>query len=389
MTALMSARTTSRLAQLLALAALVALSACSTNKADKPMKLVKITNRMEVKRVWTASMGGEKPKLRLGLGVVSDGERVFAASYKGTVEAFDLRTGRREWEHSVRAPLSGGPGASDGVVAVGSSKGEVIAMSEASGAELWRVRVNGEILSEPVIGGGEVLVRTVDGKLHALGVASGAEDWVTDQQVPRLSLRGTPTPTIAGDLAICGFDNGRVAAVTLRGGTAAWDVAVAQARGSNELKRLIDVDARVIAAGDDLFAVAYQGRLVRLARETGQVTWGRDLSSYRGLTVDGDAVYVATSEGELVRLDRSTGTEQWRQKSLLRRMLSAPVEYNNVIVVADIDGVVHFIDRSSGNFLARTSAGGRVSASPIVAGGMVLTFSDKGEISAFRTSPAG
>jgi outer membrane protein assembly factor BamB len=353
------------------------------------MKLVKITNRMDVQRVWDASVGGEKPKLRVGLGIAADGERVFAASYKGTVEAFELRTGKRLWQHAVRAPLSAGPGASDGVVVVGSAKGEIIALSEGSGSELWRARVNGEILSEPAIGGGEVLVRTVDGKLHGLAVANGTEDWVVDQQVPRLSLRGTPTPTIAGDLAICGFDNGRVVAVTLRGGTAAWDVAVAQARGDNELKRLIDVDAQVIAAGDDLFAVAYQGRVVRLSRETGQVAWSRDLSSYRGLTVDGDGVYISTAEGEVVRLDRSNGTEQWRQKSLLRRMLSTPAEYNNTIVVADIDGVVHFLDRANGDFLARASAGSRVSASPIVAGGMVLIFSDKGEISAFRTSPAG
>jgi outer membrane protein assembly factor BamB len=385
----MTARNALRVAHVLALTALAALAACSTNKADKPMKLVKITNRMEVQRVWHTSVGGEKPKLRVGLGVAVDGERVYAANYKGAVEALELRTGRRLWERNVRAPLSGGPGAGDGMVVVGSDKGEVIALSAASGAELWRAHVASELLSEPVIGGGEVLIRTVDGKLHGLAVASGSEDWVTEQQVPRLSLRGTATPTIAGDLAICGFDNGRVVAVTLRAGTAAWDVAVAQSRGSNELKRLIDVDANVVAAGDDLFAVAYQGRLVRMSRETGQVTWGRDLSSYRGLTVDGDAVYVSTSEGEVVRLDRSTGTEQWRQKALLRRMLSAPVEYNNTIAVADLDGVVHFLDRSNGDFLARSSAGGRVSAPPIVAGGMLLTFSDKGEITAFRTLPAG
>jgi outer membrane protein assembly factor BamB len=372
-----------------AMTALMVLAACSSNKADKPMPLVKISSRLQVQRVWRAGLGGEKPKLRLGLGLAADGERVFAASYNGTVEAFELHTGKSLWRRSLRAPLSGGPGASDGVVVVGSSKGEVIALSEASGGPLWRVRMNGEILSEPVIGGGEVLVRTVDGKLHSLAVATGAEDWVADQQVPRLSLRGTATPTIAGDLAICGFDNGRVSAVTLRGGTAAWDTAVAQAHGSNELRRLIDVDAQVVAAGDDLFAVAYQGRVVRMARDTGQVMWGRDLSSYRGLTVDADSVYVSTSEGELVRLDRSTGTEQWRQKALLRRMLSAPVEYNETIVVADLDGVVHFIDRGNGDFLARAAAGARVSAPPIIAGGMLLTFSDKGEISAFRTAPPG
>jgi len=370
-------------------------------KADAPMELVPFANRIDLQRVWSSKLSGEVPRLRLGLGVCADAERVFAASHKGQIEALDLASGRQLWRRDVKAPLSGGPAAGYGLVVVGSSKGEVIALSQADGKPVWRIRINSEILSPAAIGNDLAVVRGVDGRMHGLSLRDGSEVWVTEQQVPRLSLRGTSAPVLAGDLAIAGFDNGRVAAVTRNNGTTAWDSAVGQSHGSTELQRLIDVDAPVVADGDDLFAVAYQGRVTRLARETGQVVWARDLSSYRGLAVDDNAVYISTAEGNLVRVDRKNGTEQWTQKALERRQLSAPVIYRGRVVVADADGVAHWIDPATGDFIARAQVAGsvghntvvtskginykkRVSAPPIVAGGMVLLFSDGGVLSAFR-----
>ncbi len=370
-------------------------------KADAPLALEPFPNRIELQRVWSTKLSGEVPKLRLGLGVCADAERAFAASHKGAVEALDLKSGRALWRRDVKAPLSGGPAAGFGLVVIGSSKGEVIALSEADGKPLWRTRINSEILSPAAIGNDLVVVRGVDGRMHGLSLRNGSEVWVAEQQVPRLSLRGTSAPLLVGDLAIAGFDNGRVAAVARGNGTTAWDTAVGQSHGSTELQRLIDVDAPVVADGDDLFAVAYQGRVTRLARETGQVIWARDLSSYRGLAVDDNAVYISTAEGNLVRVDRKNGTEQWNQKALERRQLSAPVIYRGRLVVADGDGVVHWIDPATGDFIARarvdSSVGRntvitskdisykkRVTSAPIVAGGMVLLFTDRGVLSAFR-----
>src|SRR6185437_16269605 len=106
-------------------------------------------------------------------------------------------------------------------------------------------------------------------------------------------------PILAGDLAVCGFDNGHVVAVVRNSGALAWNTAVDEPHGSSELQRLIDVDAPVVADGQDLFAVAYQGHVARLARDSGQIVWKREWSSYRGLAVDQDAVYVSSSEGVL------------------------------------------------------------------------------------------
>jgi outer membrane protein assembly factor BamB len=375
-------------------------SSSKAKKKEAPAALAPVVNRIQLQRVWTAKLSGEYPKLRLGLGIAADGERVFAANHKGEVEALDLKTGKVLWRTKIKAPLAGGPAAGYGVVLVGSSKGDVITLAEADGKPGWRTRINAEILSPAAIGSDLAVIRAVDGHLHALSLKDGSELWVAEEQVPKLSLRGTSAPLLAGDLAINGFDNGRVAAIARVSGSTAWDTAVGQSHGSTELQRLIDIDAPVVVDGDDLFAVAYQGRVARLALETGQVVWARDLSSYRGLAVDDNSVYISTADGDLVRVDRKNGTEQWDQKALERRQLTAPVIYRGRLVVADGGGVLHWLDPATGDFLARAEEGQsasrkpvtskgiklkrRISSPPIVAGGLLLVFTDSGVLSAYR-----
>ena len=51
--------------------------------------------------------------------------------------------------------------------------------------------------------------------------------------MPRLSLRGVGQPTLAGDIVICGFDNGKVVAVNSVDGSVAWETPVAPAEGAH------------------------------------------------------------------------------------------------------------------------------------------------------------
>jgi outer membrane protein assembly factor BamB len=381
-----SARSIARLGGVLVALLLVA---CAP-QSEKPTPLAKkFVNRVRVQTQWGTRVRGEAPTLRLGLDLAESGGRLFVASYKGEVRAFDVSSGRLLWRRALKAPLAGGPGAGGDLVVIGSSKGEVIALGQADGAVRWRVRINSEILSPPAVAQDMVLIRAVDGHLHGLSSSDGSESWVIDQDVPRLSLRGTSRPLFAGDLAVCGFDNGRVLAVLRRNGATAWDVAVGQARGSTELARLIDVDAPVVADGDDLFAIAYQGRVARIDRDTGRVIWTHDISSYRGFAVDAQALYVATAEGDVVRLDRQNGAELWRQKALEHRQLSTPALYGGHLVVGDLQGFVHWIDPANGALLARARTGkAPVRTAPLVSQGLVVVFSDGGDLRAFRTPVA-
>ena len=202
--------------------------------------------------------------------------------------------------------------------------------------------------------------------------------------MPRLTLRGASRPVIVGDTVICGFDNGRVMALNLADGAVLWDIAVATPRGRSELERLNDIDSQVRVLGDDLYVVGFQGRAAMLARDSGQIWWSRDLSSFRGLDVDEEQVVVSVADGELFALQRRTGVEIWRNSSLKRRSLSSPTLLGGWVAVADFEGYVHWFDKRDGKLVARTSVGDRVSNPPVAVGGMLLVMDDTGSIAAFR-----
>lgn len=374
-------------------AAVLFVAACSKDKdIDTPAVLVPFRETLKVDRLWTASVADKGAKsLRLGLGLAVEGNRVYAAGYKGgEVIAYDSTSGRTVWRTKTKAPLSGGPAASPDLVVVGSSVGDVIALGPTDGKVRWRVRLNGEILAAPAISERAVAVRTVDGKLRALSPKDGHDLWTQEQQVPRLSLRGTSRPVIVGDLTLCGFDNGKVIAVNMNDGSLQWEATVAPPHGRTELERLVDVDSTPRVSGQDVFTVGFQGRVAMLALDTGQVWWSHEASSYRGIGLDDDALYVASADGSVVALRRRTGAEIWRQKALLHRGLSTVAVTDNAIVTADYKGFVHWLDKATGELAGRVKTGKvRISNAPVVSGNTVFVVNDAGKIFAYRTSPIG
>lgn len=374
-------------------AAVLLIAACSKDKdIDTPAVLSPFHETLKVQRVWSASVpdnGGKK--LRLGLSLATEGNRVYAAGYKGEVVAFDLTSGHVVWRTRLKkTPFSGGPAVGGGLVAVGTSEGEVLALEADTGKVRWRVRMNGEILAAPAISERAVAVRTVDGKLRALSPKDGHDLWTQEQQVPRLSLRGTSRPVIAGELTLCGFDNGKVIAVNMTDGSLQWEATVAPPHGRTELERLNDVDSTPRVSGQDVFTVGYQGRVARLALDNGQVWWSHDASSYRGIALDDDALYISMASGEVVALRHGSGAEVWRQKALLHRGLSAVALTDSAVITADFQGYVHWLDKATGELAARVRASKqRISNPPVASGDTVMVIDDAGKINAYRATPIG
>jgi outer membrane protein assembly factor BamB len=376
----------------LSFAALLIAAGCSKDKdVEPPAVLVKFPPTLPVKKLWSEGVGGGKKQLvlRLGLGPAIDNGIVFAASHKGEVLAASLDTGRHVWVKNLKLPISAGPAAGSGMVVVGTSKGAIVALDGATGRELWRQHVNSELLSDPAISEKVVVIRSVDGRLHGLDAHNGKELWSVEQQVPRLSLRGTATPIIAKEVAISGFDNGKVMAVSLTTGDTVWDTALASPHGRTELDRLVDIDSAVRAVGDNVFATGFQGRTAMLALDSGQLWWGHDMSSYRGLAVDADNLYVTQSDGIVVALRQRDGSELWRNTKLKLRRLSTPVLTSTAVAVADFQGYVHWLDKNTGELVARERiAKERVSNSPAAVGDTIVVLTDAGKLAAYRATPA-
>lgn len=370
----------------------LALAACGDDKEiDPPAELVDIDHpTLGIKRLWSEGLGGDAERLRLGLRPEVVAGVVYAASHEGDVVALTADTGRRVWRARTDLPLSAGPGVGGDLVVAGSSDGDVVGLELETGEQRWHINVSSEVLSRPLVANGTVVVRTVDGRLTALSSQDGSQQWQLEENVPRLTLRGTAPPVRAGDLVISGFDNGKVVAVELATGDVVWNASVSAPRGRTELERLVDLDSPIRVVDDDVFVVGFQGRIALLALGTGQIWWGRDLSSYRGFALDAENLYVTDAQGVVMAIRRRDGAEVWQQPALLRRGVTAPAIDGDALVVGDFEGYLHWLDRGTGALLARAKTDGeRITNAPVAAEGHLYVFTDAGRLLALESAPRG
>ena len=351
--------------------------------ALEPAKLQDFAAEARIERLWRASIGAGLGRKYLRLNPVIVADRVYAADGYGVVEARDRFSGKRVWRTEIgkarkrrsgrlrmvprlgffdrRDPsfVSGGVGAGDGFVLLGTTDGDLVALSAANGSEKWRAYVGSEILCRPVAGNGAVLAQTIDGRLLALEQEDGALRWSFDNQVPILTLRGSASPVFDGDVVYAGFANGMVSALRTDNGEPLWEHRVMLPAGRSELDRMVDVDGSPLAEGPLLYAVSYQGRLKALRRADGAPVWQQEISSHLDLASGYGHVYVVDEDDHVVAFDQQTAEVVWRQEGLYRRKLSSPAAFSNYLVVGDDEGYLHVLAQSDGRFLARRKLDGK------------------------------
>ena len=361
-------------------------SACASDeeKELEPTKLVDIETKVDVKRLWSAKIGASAEFLLVALQPASDGNRLYAASRNGNVVALDPDTGKAAWRTELDMDLSSGPGVGDGLIVVGAADGMLIALDADSGAELWRANVTGETLARPIIKDGVVITMSIDNRLHAVSAFDGAERWTVEQPTPNLTMRGSASPVLVGTSVLAGFDNGRLVAVNIATGNTEWEAMLSPPTGRSDLERLSDVDGVISVVGQDIYASGYQGSLVALASESGQVLWAREVSSYEGVSADWNNLYTVDEEGVVIALTRRTGDESWRQISLVRREPTVPIPFQTTVVVGDLEGYLHFFSNFDGDPVARVRAGSKaISIEPVVVADRLIVQGDDGSVSAY------
>lgn len=330
---------------------------------EKPTALVEFKPSAELKPSWQERVGGAGDTV-LFPAVVSD--NIYAAGLDGKIARINADTGKQQWNIDSGRKISGGVGADDSLVAVGTAKGEVLAF-DAKGQPLWQTRLSSEILSAPQVANDIVVVRTGDGRIFGLDAKDGKRKWVYQRAMPSLVLRSNAGVVVAHGAVFAGFAGGKLVALNLVTGNVGWEAAVALPRGATELERVTDVSSLPVVDDRMICATAYQGRTACFDIASGNLLWARDVSSSAGLAMDDRYVYVSDSRGAIHALDKHSGASLWKQDKLLARHATAPLALGRYIAVADVQGFVHLLAREDGSFAARIATDGSQIGAPPVA----------------------
>ena len=346
-----------------------------------PTELVEFEAVIEVDEKWDVSVGKGHEGLVLGLKPTTDGEQIYAASFDGNVIAFDTNRGRKIWKNNYDLSFTSGPTFKDGILVLGTNDGELIALDALTGEILWATTVSSEILAPVSIGDDKIFVRTVDGSLTALSKEDGAQQWLVNHKVPRLSLRGTSTPVKFANAVLCGFDDGKVSAYDVSNGSLLWETMLTPAGGRTEIEKIMDIDAPMVILGNELYVGSYQGALGAMALESGDIIWVTEASIYAGMAADDNAVFVSEADGTVMALSRFTGREIWKKENLLYRNPTAPVIMDDSIVIGDLEGYLHWLDKTTGEIQERINIGkSKISNAPLVLNNSIYVLTDSGDL---------
>jgi outer membrane protein assembly factor BamB len=352
-----------------------------SSSAPKMPALLPLKPTADVRAAWSANIG-KAGDYAFTPAVV--GGAVYAASAKGTISR--IEDGKAVWKIDAGQALSAGVGANGKLVVVGTPKGEVLAFSADDGKALWKAKVSSEVLAAPVVGDDGVAVKSGDNQVFLFDAVDGGRKWAYQRATPPLSVRSAGSPVFADRYLFVGYPGGKLVALALQNGAPVWEGAVASPKGATELDRVADVVATPVVDGRQICAVAFQGRVACFDMgQGGAMVWSRDISSVSGLVMDGRYLFITDDKGVVYGLDRLSGSSLWKQDKLKGRRLSAPTIRRGLVVVADGEGIVHFLSRDDGSFAARQKTDGTPVRAPLqMLGSSILVQTTGGEVSAFE-----
>lgn len=370
----------------LILATLLLISGCAStpDEIDLPRELVSLDSDIEASILWDESVGDGSGEQGVKLAPALFYDKVVAADLEGVVSAYKLEDGEKFWETELELLLSGGVGAGDGTVIVGTSNGEVIALSELDGSELWRTRVSSEVLAVPRVESGVVVIKSVDGRISALSEEDGHRIWFYDRAVPALSLRGTSSPVILNDMVINGYASGKLVALRLTDGQVAWEISISIPSGRSEIERVVDIDADPVIVDDVAYIASYNAGITAMSLSTGEMLWNRkSVSSFAGMDAGWRYLFVTDERSNIWALDLDNGATVWKQDSLRNRQLTAPVIYDDYFVVGDYEGYLHWFSQDDGQEISRVKVDGDgILVRPVVESGVLYVYGKGGTLAA-------
>jgi len=368
------------------LAALLLVGCSGSSKKElPPAELEKFTAEVQLDRSWKRNIGVGQGELFNNLQPALDGLTLYAADAKGRVVAMDRDTGKVNWQVKLKEPLSGAVGVGGGRVLLGTLDGRVITLDENDGSELWRAQVSSEVLAPPQTNGDIVVVQSQDDKLVALDIGTGEQRWIYESSLPVLTVRGHSTPVVSLHRVYAGLASGRLVALDAENGIPLWEQRIAQPQGRSELERMVDIDGRLLLDDQTLYAATYQGNLVAVDAESGNIRWQRPTSSHAGPGAGFGRVYLSKADGTVEAYDQNRATPLWTNDNLLRRQLTGPVAFSSYVAVADFQGYLHLLAQTDGRLVGRVRVDSKgVRVPPIVQGGTLYVYGNSGDLAAYQ-----
>jgi len=371
----------------------------SGGNATKSMGQLALGSSLQQAFVVQAGRGSSLTARLAAAPVVANG-RIYTIDTLGAVRAFDARTGAMFWasqtpdDRGNEAALYGGGIAYDnGHIYATNGLGYVAALDERTGAITWQIRPGGPLRGAPTVANGTIYVVSQDNQIYSLKEQDGTTNWSQPASLEIAGVFGSASPAVGQGTVVAGFSSGELNGYRYENGRQVWQDALQRTSITTSVSSLSDIDADPVIDSGQVIAVGQGGRMVALDLISGQRLWELNIAGIATPWVAGDWIFVVTDEAKLLCIYRQNGHIRWiaqlpqfeKAKSKKGEIdYSGPVLAGNRLILTGSNGTVIQIDPASGSYVTQMAVGAGVSLPPIVANSTLYVYDDDAKLHAYR-----
>ena len=328
--------------------------------------------------------------------IVADG-RIFTLDGMGGVQASDAATGRAVWRDQFsprrgrdREAFGGGLGYADGTLYVTSGFRFVAAVDPATGLVKWRYDTVVPVHGAPNVGDGKLFAVDVNDELMAFDTSSGKLLWTYQALQEPARMLEASSPAIGSGVVVTPFASGEVVALTTLNGQQVWTDTLSETNRDNALSEIRDIAGRPVIYRGDVLAGSHSGVLASIDLHTGQRRWSLPLSTITTPWPAGDVVYATAQGGKVVCIARDSGQVYWIKdlnfgvKKKQRAVYSGPVLADNRLLLVDSLGTMIALNPKTGAREATVKLGSPAFLNPIGVNGTLYVLTQAGDLVAIR-----
>ncbi len=328
--------------------------------------------------------------------VVADG-RVFTLDGMGGVEAVDAATGRTVWRDQF-APrrgrdteaFGGGVAYQDGVLFVTSGYRFIAAVDARTGDVKWRNDTVVPVHGAPNVADGKLFAVDVSDQLMALDIATGKMLWTYQGLTEPARMLEASSPAISGEVVVAPFASGELTAFSTVNGQQIWEDTLSQTNRNNALSEIRDIGGRPVIYRGDVLAGSHSGVLAAIDLHSGQRRWSLPIATISTPWPAGDVVYATDQGGKVICIARDSGQVYWIKdlnsgvKKKQRAIYSGPVLADNRLLLVNSLGVMVALDPKTGARQSTLRLGSPAFLNPIGVNGTLYALTQAGELIAIR-----
>ena len=297
--------------------------------------------------------------------------------------------------NTVQPPqgMGGGVAYNNGRIYVTSGFGVLRCIDGRTGRDIWQKDVGMPIVNAPVVNGGRIFLSTHDNHFYAFAEADGRQLWDNQGITESAGILASTNAAVSGETVVVPYTSGELFALRVQNGQVGWSDVLSRSGRVTALSQLDDIAGRPVIDRGVVYAISQSGLMAAFSLNTGERLWSRDIGGIQTPWAAGDYVYVLDNNARLLCLTRKEGRVRWIHQLPQYEhpdektdpiIWAGPVLVSDRLILVSSNGYAQAISPYDGKLTGRVEIPDGTTIAPVVANGIMYLYTSDAELVALR-----